>query len=220
MAAPEKSRCSIRMSPISRWTCGSDGSSSAARRRTARAPGKSPFSRRAMPFLKSACASGLAALVGAGARPNARTMTPHSTERVYCMFMPLAAMTVLYLLQASASQLNPARSYLEQGLELASRGRLEAALGRMEMATRLRPDLAEAWFSLGALQHARGNADLAIGSLEKALALRPDYGEALNALGLIYEQQGEPAKAVALLNRGLKTANDASEVRHNLAIAL
>ena len=85
------------------------------------------------------------------------------------------------LLFASANV--SAANWLADGISLANSGETQAAIGRLEVAVRLDPKLADAWFNLGALLHRAGQVERAIEALERAVALRPKDPQPYNALG-------------------------------------
>jgi tetratricopeptide (TPR) repeat protein len=100
--------------------------------------------------------------------------------------------------QAAAAQLN-------LGLTLQAAGKLDDAAAAMAEATRIRPDYATGWWSLGLLEHERKRFDPAVNALERAYKLQPqnpvratDLGVALRDQGAAQHDQGRLDRAIEL----------------------
>ncbi len=113
-----------------------------------------------------------------------------------------------------------ARQCLDRALGLASRGATAEAIGQLELATALDPNLADAWFNLGALLHRQGRLDEAKAAFQTVLALPGRHDEAHSALGLVLEQVGDHAAAVTALRRAMSENPDLVDARINLAVSL
>jgi tetratricopeptide (TPR) repeat protein len=92
----------------------------------------------------------------------------------------------------------------------------------LDEAVRVKPDLAEAWYELGELQHRGGQFSDAEANLRKVLALAPSHRLAALALGIVIRDSGRAAEAERLLERGFAEAEGAqmkAAFAHNLAQA-
>lgn len=85
---------------------------------------------------------------------------------------------------------------LHRGIDVLTAGQTEAAIGLLEEAVRIDPDLAEAHSQLGAAYLTQGAMEAAEASLRRALALNPNYVDALYNLGVLLHRRGETAEAV------------------------
>jgi len=85
--------------------------------------------------------------------------------------------------------------------------RLERYAEGVPILTRLtaaKPDLAPAWFLLGAALERTGDHERAIAAFKKALDLEPDFHSALNYLGYLWADRGENLdEALALILRAV-----------------
>lgn len=85
--------------------------------------------------------------------------------------------------------------------------RLERYAEGVPILTRLtaaKPDLAPAWFLLGAALERTGDHERAIAAFRKALELEPDFHSALNYLGYLWADRGENLdEALALILRAV-----------------
>jgi cytochrome c-type biogenesis protein CcmH/NrfG len=68
----------------------------------------------------------------------------------------------------------------------------EEALSAFERATRLKPDMAEAWYRLGATLSGLGRHEAAMEALREAVRIHPDYPEAWSHLGFSAFQASTP----------------------------
>jgi tetratricopeptide (TPR) repeat protein len=122
--------------------------------------------------------------------------------------------------QAAAAQLN-------LGLTLQGAGKLDDAAAAMGEATRLRPDYATAWWSLGLLERERKRLDPAVNALERAYKLQPqnpvratDLGVALRDQGSALHDQGRLDRAVELFKAALARDPRYAPARWHLAQTL
>ena len=68
------------------------------------------------------------------------------------------------------------------GNALKDKGELDAAIDSYKQAIKIKPDLAHAYFNLGAAWRAKGILETAVENFEKAIAIKPDYVEARHLL--------------------------------------
>lgn len=101
-----------------------------------------------------------------------------------------------------ASNNDKAHLLIEQGKELVSKDRYNEALDDFTLATRLAPDLAEAWTALANCQLNNYQSELTEEAYQRALALEPGNQEALQGLGALYLRRGEQRKAEEVWLRG------------------
>jgi tetratricopeptide (TPR) repeat protein len=87
-----------------------------------------------------------------------------------------------------------------------SRGETDEALKHLEMATKLEPELAEAWSDLGELYRVKLNAAGALASFERAVNLNPNDSTAQYRLGSEYLRRGQISAAVTHLETAYKLA--------------
>jgi tetratricopeptide (TPR) repeat protein len=89
----------------------------------------------------------------------------------------------------------------------------------MTAATKLKPDYATAWWSLGLVQTKQKKYDAAIASLDKARQLSPTAPRIAD-LGLAYRDKGDFARAEALFRESLARDARYTPARWHLAQAL
>ncbi|MCG3773895.1 MAG: hypothetical protein JW395_0712 [Nitrospira sp.] len=94
---------------------------------------------------------------------------------------------------------NNARAYLQLGVTLmAKQDRHEAALALME-AIMLDPELTQAHYSLGNVQHSLGNLTAAVQSYRRALELHPNFLDARYRLALALKLTNQHQEAAQLM---------------------
>lgn len=94
---------------------------------------------------------------------------------------------------------NNARAYLQLGVTLmAKQDRHEAALALME-AIMLDPELTQAHYSLGNVQHSLGNLTAAVQSYRRALELHPNFLDARYRLALALKLTNRHQEAAQLM---------------------
>jgi Tfp pilus assembly protein PilF len=96
---------------------------------------------------------------------------------------------------------NPA-THLNLGLTLEAAGKLDDAANEYTLATRIKPDYATAWWSLGLCELQRKKPDAAIVALEKARTLSPTPARIAD-LGVAYRDKGDLKRAQALFGESL-----------------
>jgi protein O-GlcNAc transferase len=89
------------------------------------------------------------------------------------------------------------------GLLLSNVGRAAEAIPFLEIATALRPDIAEIHNNLGMALLATGQLEPSIAAYRAALSIRPSYPEALNNISLALQRLGDPQGALAALEQSL-----------------
>ncbi len=104
------------------------------------------------------------------------------------------------------------------GLRYLADGKYEAALEKLDQALSLRPDLPDAYVSIGECYLRWGKPEKAIGFLEKATRIRPKDGGILLRLGLAYKAAGTPEKAAKLFEEAVRLNPDNYEGRIHLGV--
>jgi tetratricopeptide (TPR) repeat protein len=97
---------------------------------------------------------------------------------------------------------------LHRGVELARRGRYDAAIELFQESVRIDPELAEAHAQLGAALLARGDVETAAPPLRTAIELEPNLADALYNLGLLEHRRGEFDRAVGHFRRAVDVRPD------------
>lgn len=112
-----------------------------------------------------------------------------------------------------------AEGHFQLGFAL-SVNELARATRELNEALRLKPDLAEAYLTRGAIYQSEGKALQAVPDLEHAVSLRPDHVKALVLLGRAYLQLERPKDAARVLRHGYELAPEDSQVLMNYGRAL
>ncbi len=99
-------------------------------------------------------------------------------------------------------------------------GQVEAAIGHLQEALRLRPGLALVHYDLGKALSQAGQAEEAIGEYEQALRVKPDYAEAHYNLGEALRVVGRLPDAIAQYEQALRIKPEHAEAHRDLALAL
>ena len=95
-------------------------------------------------------------------------------------------------------------AYYEIGLDLSSRGRLDAAIAHQRRALRLKPDFVYAHYEIGRALVKEGKPRQAIGHLRAALRIEPEFTEAHYYLGLASAALGDTRAAVLEYRKALR----------------
>lgn len=91
---------------------------------------------------------------------------------------------------------------VEEGWELAAQDRDDEALALFSLATRLAPDLSDAWEGIGICQTSRYQSEPAERAFRRALALDPRNVSAIDGLGNLYLRRGDHRRAEETWARG------------------
>ena len=120
----------------------------------------------------------------------------------------------------SASTMAAAADKLfEEAIELHGKGRLDAAMEKLNGALMLNADNAEAFNMLAVCYDEKGQYKQAQEEYKKALKLAPENGRFLNNLGYSYYLSGDYGNAVKWFNKGLKGTPDDKRLHNNLGLA-
>ena len=106
------------------------------------------------------------------------------------------------------------------GAALASRGRLDDAIGHFRQAVQCCPRFAAAHKNLGTALAGQGRIDDAIAHFRKALEIDPRYAEAHNDLGAALARGGRIDEAVAQYGKALEIRPDYADPHYNLGLIL
>jgi type IV pilus biogenesis/stability protein PilW len=104
---------------------------------------------------------------------------------------------------APASQESSA-VYLDLGVELFQKGRLDQAIAEFNQAIELNPRDAEAYNYRGSAYLKKGQIDRAIADYDQVLRLKPRYAEAYTDRGVAYGAKGQYDRAIADFNRAVE----------------
>ncbi len=111
-------------------------------------------------------------------------------------------------------------AHLHLGYYYLHHGQLDDARNHFAEAVRIRPEVANHQFMLGAVLLAQGKLDQAADHLQQAVTTSPHHAEAWRNLALVYQQQGQWEQAVRCF-RGLLTLQpDSAEAHTGLGRAL
>jgi tetratricopeptide (TPR) repeat protein len=86
------------------------------------------------------------------------------------------------------------------------RGFADDAIGFFRQALELDPELAEAWFRIGIVEHSRGDFDKAEQAYRKCLKKRPGHAWCNFYYGLLEEQLGNSTKALEMYENAFRKA--------------
>src|SRR4029077_2411793 len=103
---------------------------------------------------------------------------------------------------------------------LARKGQSGEAMVHYEVAMRLQPNYAEAYYNRGTVLFAKGRIDEAIADWEKALQIQPNDANAHTALGNALLQKGSIREAIAHYETALGLAPKDPDSRNNVAWVL
>jgi tetratricopeptide (TPR) repeat protein len=113
-----------------------------------------------------------------------------------------------------------AAAFVGMGAYLQGVGHPAHAVGAYDMATRLKPRMAQAWANRGASLIALNRLDDAIASLDRAIALNPDLADALTNRGIARYRSMRAEEALADFDRALALKPDGAEIHNNKGLAL
>ena len=104
----------------------------------------------------------------------------------------------------TASQIQEAESYYDQGDEHHDREEFEQAIADLNQAIRLNPKLVKAYNLRGIVYDDQGKYDLAIADYNQAIQLDPKYAGAYYNRGIVYDNQGKYDLAIADYNQAIQ----------------
>ncbi|WP_226593912.1 tetratricopeptide repeat protein, partial [Microseira wollei] len=107
-------------------------------------------------------------------------------------------------------------AFLQNAVQKKSAGNLDAALDYEQKASTIKPDYAEAHYSLGNVLLQQGKFDAAAISYQKALTIKPDFFEVHNDLGNVLFQQSKLDAAAESYQKALAIKPDFAEAHNNL----
>jgi tetratricopeptide (TPR) repeat protein len=94
---------------------------------------------------------------------------------------------------------------------------MDEAIAQYQKALEIKPDNAEAHYTLGTIFGQQGRMDEAIRHFQKALEIKPAYADAQNGLGNGFSQMGRMDEAIAHYQKAVEISPDYAEARKNLA---
>ena len=89
------------------------------------------------------------------------------------------------------------------------------AIGYLNEAIRLKPDIAEAYYNRGLAYEKIGQYKQAIENYTEAIRLEPDYTTAYNNRGNAYNKLGQPQRAIKDFNEAIRLKPDYSDAYNN-----
>ena len=119
-----------------------------------------------------------------------------------------------YWERAELDELDPP-GLVDLGTMLYYRGFAKDALSMYRRALDLDPDLYEAWFRIGLVEHSRGNLDNARQAYKRCLKKRPGHGWCNFYIGLLEEQLGHSTNAMTYYKKSFKHAPALANPRVN-----
>jgi hypothetical protein len=119
-----------------------------------------------------------------------------------------------YWQRADAGELNP-EELVDLGTMLFYRGWPSDAVGYFKQALDLNPELSEAWFRIGLIEHHSRNLDKARSGYKKCLKLQSGHAWANFYLGLLEEQNGEAKSAMQHYEMAFKHAPELANPQIN-----
>ncbi len=110
--------------------------------------------------------------------------------------------------------------YLNLGIALGEKGRLEEAVAAFREAIRLKKDYADAHNNLGKALCQKGRLDEAVAAFREAIRLKKDDALAHNNLGGALGEKGRLDEAIAACREAIRLKKGYAEAHNNLGIAL
>ena len=105
-------------------------------------------------------------------------------------------------------------------MTLTQSGDFDAAIESLEQALKLKPDYAEACFSMASALNAKGDLDGAIDSYKQAIKINPDYTDAYNNMALVLNDMSCFDAAIENFKLALKINPNSCAAHNNMGIAL
>lgn len=119
-----------------------------------------------------------------------------------------------YWERAQRGELEPI-ALVDLGTMLFERGFTKDALGAYRQALDADPDLYEAWFRIGLVEHSRGELRRAREAYRRCLKKRPGHGWCNFYLGLVEEELGHSGKALRFYERAFNAAPELANPKVN-----
>jgi tetratricopeptide (TPR) repeat protein len=143
----------------------------------------------------------------------------------YTLGTQLAARGQLIPAEATLSkavQLLPtdAFTHMNYGIVLEALQRYPEAAAQYLEATRLDPQLVQAFYSLGLLQDKMGNTDLGLQTLQRAAGLAPNNGFINYDLGVLYAKKADYNNSAIYSKKAVENGGDFAEAYNNYGYAL
>ena len=107
-----------------------------------------------------------------------------------------------------------------QGAILKGVGRLDLSVEAYNRALAIKPDYAEAYYSMGNVLKEQGKLEEAIEAYNKALAIKPDYAKAFYNIGVTLQEQGKLEEAIGAYNKALAIKPDYAKAYYNMGVTL
>jgi len=139
--------------------------------------------------------------------------------RILHKIFPLTAVALL-LLPADTVFGENVSDYLRRAKSNINKGDFNGALADYNIAIELKPDLADAHYTLGVLYWQQGEFDQAADQLHAAIQHEPKYAEAHYTLGTVLKQQGKLPEAATSLREALRLQPDLAGAHTTLAAVL
>ena len=164
-------------------------------------------------------------LLQAGYVYNSRNPNKLFGNFYYTLGTQLAARGQLIPAEATLSKAiqllpNDAYGHMNYAIVLEALQRYPEAVSHYETATRLDPQLVQAFYSLGLLQDKMGNIDLGLQTLHKAVALAPNNGYINYDLGVLYAKKSDYAQSAIYSQKAVENGGDFAEAYNNYGYAL
>lgn len=115
---------------------------------------------------------------------------------------------------------NDAFGHMNYGIVLEALQKYPEALAQYQEATRLDPQLVQAFYSLGLLQDKMGATDAGIQTLQHAIGLAPNNGFINYDLGVLYAKKNDYKNSAYYSKKAVENGGDFAEAYNNYGYAL
>lgn len=106
----------------------------------------------------------------------------------------------------------------DQGCLEDESGNHEIAIQQYKAAIAIKPDYAEAYYSMGAAHGGLGRDSDALAAFKKAIAIKPDYADAYYNMGIAYRKLGRYTDAVAAFKKAIDIDPDFADAYYNMGV--
>lgn len=130
-------------------------------------------------------------------------LVPEKNERTFMLGAPQSTTTIV-----TTTVVDPATDAYNEGARLANENNLDAAIAKMEEATRLKPELSAAYMALGKIYLRKDEYAKAIAAAEKAIELVGDDDDMYSVLADAYAKSGNKQKAAEYKAKAPQNAPD------------